>query len=201
VVGALLPGRSWTTTPTSHPYTLDGRQIDVGGTEIGECGVAHPELTRGLAMGIGLDRVFMLRKGIDDIRLLRSTDPRVASQMLDLEPYRPVSKQPAAWRDLSIATGESDLAEDLGDRVRAALGKRASLVEEVTILSETPYSALPEAARARLGIRPGQKNVALRVVLRDLERSLPKRAASALRDEVYAALHQGTVFVWAVPRS
>ena len=40
---------------------------------------------------------------IDDIRVLRSTDPRIAAQMLDLAPYRPVSSQPAIERDLSIA--------------------------------------------------------------------------------------------------
>src|SRR5262249_31122441 len=85
---ALLPGRAWTTTPAVHPYTLAGRQIDVDGIEIGECGLAHPEVASGLAMGLGLDRILMLRKGIDDIRLLRSSDPRVASQMIDLAPYR-----------------------------------------------------------------------------------------------------------------
>jgi phenylalanyl-tRNA synthetase alpha chain len=51
-------------------------------------------------MGIGRDRVLMVRKGIDDIRLLRSTDPRIATQMLDLDPYRPVSSQPAIRRDV-----------------------------------------------------------------------------------------------------
>ena len=39
----------------------------------------------GLAMGLGLDRLLMLRKGIADIRLLRcAADPRVAAQMRDL---------------------------------------------------------------------------------------------------------------------
>jgi phenylalanyl-tRNA synthetase alpha chain len=33
----------------------------------------------------------VLRKGIPDITLLRSPDARVAEQMLDLEPYRPVA--------------------------------------------------------------------------------------------------------------
>ena len=66
--------------------------------------LAGPASTRrapGLAMGLGLDRALMLRKGIGDIRLLRSADPRVADQLLDLEPYRPVSSMPPARRDLS----------------------------------------------------------------------------------------------------
>jgi tRNA synthetases class II core domain (F) len=38
----------------------------------------------GLALGMGLDRLLMLVKHIPDIRLLRSVDPRIAGQMLDL---------------------------------------------------------------------------------------------------------------------
>ena len=57
---------------------------------------------------MGLDRLLMLRKGIPDIRLLRSADPRVAGQMTDLEPYRPVSYLPAVTRDLSVAISVGD---------------------------------------------------------------------------------------------
>ncbi len=211
VVEAALPGRALRCSPASHPYTTDGLQIDVeiGGewVEIGECGLALPALLdeaglhagirSGLAMGLGLDRLLMLRKGIDDIRLLRAEDPRVARQMLDLEPYRPVSSQPAARRDLSIATDAEDTPEELGDRVRAALGEREACVEAVEVVSETPGEALPPAAIARLGLLPGQKNVLVRVVLRHLERSLAHEEANGLRDEIYAALHRGTVWCWA----
>jgi phenylalanyl-tRNA synthetase alpha chain len=74
-------------------------------------------------MGLGLDRLVMLVKGIDDIRLLRSTDPRVADQMGDLTPYRPVSSMPATTRDLSLAVAERLDAELLGDRVRRMAGR------------------------------------------------------------------------------
>ncbi|MGC4121196.1 MAG: hypothetical protein QM765_42790 [Myxococcales bacterium] len=211
VVQAALPGRIHRVQQTAHPYTTGGLQIDVeaGGewVEIGECGLALPALlsesgvpvpgTSGLAMGLGLDRVLMLRKGLDDIRLLRSQDPRVAGQMLDLEPWRPVSAMPPVRRDLSLALPEDETAEELGDRVRAALGARADLVEAVQVLSETPWAALPEAARARLGMAPGQKNVLVRVVLRSLERTLTSEECNALRDEVYAALHRGSAWAWA----
>ena len=110
VVTALLPGRTWRWTSTSHPYTREGRQVDVVDddqlVEVAECGLAAPHVLAaagmeprdwsGLALGIGLDRILMLRKGIPDIRLLRSGDPRISSQMLDLSPYRPVSDLPPA---------------------------------------------------------------------------------------------------------
>jgi phenylalanyl-tRNA synthetase alpha chain len=211
VVRALLPGCEPRTTPARHPYTTDGLQIDVRqGTEwveIGECGLAHPALlaesgldtvrTTGLAMGLGMDRILMLRKGLDDIRLLRAEDPRIASQLLDLEPYREVSSMPAVRRDLSLVLEGDTTSEELGDVVRAVLGSRAALVESVEVLSETPREALPPAAIQRLGISPGQKNVLLRVVLRALDRSLTHAECNALRDTLYAALHRGTAWQWA----
>ncbi|MFF5296010.1 PheS-related mystery ligase SrmL [Paractinoplanes globisporus] len=195
---AALPHVPWRTSPADHPYTTGGLEIEAradDGTwvEVGECGYAAAHVLRrpgvtGLALGLGLDRLLMLRKGIDDIRLLRSPDPRVASQMADLTPYRPVSSHPAAHRDLSVALPADVTAEDLGDRVRDLLGTDATLVEEVTILSVTPAAALPPTSRDRLALRDDEANVLLRVVLRDLHGALPKRRANALRDRLWTGL-------------
>jgi phenylalanyl-tRNA synthetase alpha chain len=209
--GAMLPNTPLTLTSASHPYTVNGLEVHalVSGqrVEILECGLAAPPVLdgaglrsdehNGLAMGIGLDRMLMLRKGIDDIRALRSTDPRVAVQMLDLEPYRAVSAQPPIRRDLSIAVGADTTPEELGDRTRQALGSRCAGVEAIDVVSETPYTDLPAAARERLGIGPEQKNVLLRLVMRHLERTLTAAEANALRDEIYAVLHEGSVHSWA----
>lgn len=206
VVHAAVPGAEYRTTPAVHPYTEHGRQVDVlvrdEWLEIAECGYAArhvlrraglPDSVTGLAMGLGLDRLVMLRKDIPDIRLLFSTDPRIAVQMLDLLPYRPVSKHPPITRDLSIAVDSLADEETLGDVVRDVIG---DLAEEICVLSETPVEALPEAARARLGASPGQKNVLLRLVLRDLSRTLSDDEANAARDAVYAAVHEGSVSQW-----
>ena len=211
VVGAALPGAEHRVVPAVHPYTVDGLQIDVlyrgEWVEVGECGMALPALLAeagldtsaytGLAMGLGLDRLLMLAKGIDDIRLLRSPDPRISRQMLDLEPYRPVSNQPPIRRDLSVAVPADREPEELGDRVRAALGERVSSLKAVEVIAETPYEQVPPVARERIGMRPGQKNVLIRVVIRDLERTLTSDEANALRDAVYAAIHEGDAWQWA----
>jgi phenylalanyl-tRNA synthetase alpha chain len=201
---ALVPGRQHREEPRVHPYTCTGRQVEVADgrrwIEVWECGLAHPAVLEraglggrsGLALGMGLDRLLMLRKGIPDIRLLRSTDPRVVAQMSDLSPYVPVSAMPAVRRDLSIAVSAEDDAELLGDRVRDALGPDAGAVEEVTILSRTTWDDVSEAARERLGMRHEQVNVLVRVVLRHLERTLTDEEANVLRDRVYLALHRGT---------
>jgi phenylalanyl-tRNA synthetase alpha chain len=90
-----------------------------------------------------------------------------------------------------VAVGADVTPEELGDRVRAALGADADKVEEVAVVSETAPADLPAAARARLGIGDGQKNVLLRVVLRRLDRALVRDEANALRDAVHACLHEG----------
>jgi phenylalanyl-tRNA synthetase alpha chain len=213
VVEALLPGAQWRALPASHPYTLDGREVEVlaGGewVELLECGRAHPHVLaagglgghRGLAMGIGLDRAVMLRKGIADIRLLRSDDPRVAAQMRDLEAYREVSAQPPARRDLSIACAPGLTDQDLGDRVRGALGAQAAeWVEEVAVAARTAAAGLPAVARERIGIADDQENLLVRVVLRHPTRSLAKAEANGLRDRIYAALHEGAEWEWAGAR-
>jgi phenylalanyl-tRNA synthetase alpha chain len=209
LVGALLPGRRWRLEYRRHPYTVDGAQLDVehdgAWVEVAECGLAHPAVLAraglrgwsGLALGMGLDRMLMLLKGIPDIRLLRSAEPAVADQLLDLEPYRPVSAMPPVRRDLSIAVAADDLAEDLGDRVRDALGADAEVVETVEILQETPCADLPPQALARLGARNDQKNLLVRLVLRPTGTTLSDHEANVLRDRVYAALHRGSVHQWA----
>jgi phenylalanyl-tRNA synthetase alpha chain len=216
VAGALLPGAPLRIDPASHPYTVDGLEVHVcvrgAWVEVLECGLALPRLLAeagydatthsGLAMGIGLDRALMLRKGIDDIRALRSEDPRIAAQMSDLDPYRPVSSQPAIQRDLSIAVTSDRTAEELGDRIRATLPERiAAGLEEIRVVSETSYAELSTAARRRLGIEPQQKNVLLRLVIRDLARTLTSHEANELRDRVYDVLHEGSVKTWAARES
>lgn len=203
VLTALTPGRRRHEVPKSHPYTMDGRELNVeagdGWVEVGECGVAHPGVLAraglsgwsGLAMGLGLDRLLMLRKAVPDIRLLRSADPRIAGQWADLEPYRPVSNLPAIVRDISVAVADDAVVEEIGDQVRDALGEDAELLEEVRIVSATPYRELPERARERLGITEGQQNLLIRLVIRPPVVTLTDARANELRDRVYRAVHRG----------
>ena len=211
LLGALIPDLPYRQEPRTHPYTRRGRQVDVRQdarwVEVWECGLAHPGVLAaaglashgGLALGMGLDRMLMLIKGIPDIRLLRSADPRIADQMRDLARYQPVSSMPPITRDLSVAVAEDEDGETLGDRVRDALGGDAPCVEEVRVLSATACDRLPASAVRRLGLRPGQKNLLVRVVLRDLEKTLTNEAANSLRDRIYLAIHQGTEYQWAHP--
>jgi phenylalanyl-tRNA synthetase alpha chain len=210
VVDAVRPGAESSTPDSPHPYTVHGREIYLDGVEIGECGLAHPEVLRGaglpagasgLAMGLGLDRLTMLIKGIDDIRLLRAVDPRISSQMNDLDPYRPVSAQPPIRRDLSLALDEIPDAELLGDQIREILGDLASVIEAVEVGPVIAYADLPETARVRMGMSPGQVNTLVRVTLRDHDRTLTDDDANAIRDELYWGLHRGHAGEWQSSRA
>ncbi|MDJ0707450.1 MAG: hypothetical protein QNJ46_29600 [Leptolyngbyaceae cyanobacterium MO_188.B28] len=205
VIEVALPSCRYRVIPAHHPYTIDGLQIDVKvgaeWVEIGECGMTAPvilaqagldtDVMTGLAMGLGLDRMLMIRKGIDDIRLLRSEDSRVAKQMLDLSPYVRVSNQPPVRRDLSIAVDKNLMAEELGDRIREAMHDCIDSLESVEILDETLYENLPLIAHQRMGMRPGQKNVLLRLVIRHPVWTLTSEEANKIRDQVYYTVHQG----------
>jgi phenylalanyl-tRNA synthetase alpha chain len=62
-----------------------GRWLEIGG-----CGMVHPEVLRqvsidpeeyqGFAFGMGLDRIAMLRYGVDDLRLFFENDLRFLRQ-------------------------------------------------------------------------------------------------------------------------
>lgn len=207
LVQAVLPGAEWKTTDAAHPYTVGGRQIDVlhegRWLELAECGRIHPDVLRGsgldperwsgLALGMGLERALMLRKGIPDIRYLRAEDPRIATQMLTLEPWQHVSPLPAVRRDISVVLAAHEDEETLGDRIRTALGDDADVIESVDVLGRTSHEDLPEAARSRLGTQHGQVNLLLRIVLRPIDRTLTSVQANTIRNAIYQAVHEGPV--------
>lgn len=207
LVEAVLPGAEWAVTHVTHPYMVGGRQIDVRHNgewlELAECGRIHPDVLRGsgldparwsgLALGMGLERALMLRKGIPDIRYLRAEDPRTASQMRTLEPWQHVSLKPASRRDISVVLAVDEDEETLGDRVRIALGDDAAVIESVEVLSRTAHEDLPDTARTRLGTQDGQVNLLLRIILRPIDRTLTSEQANMTRNAIYVAVHEGPV--------
>ncbi|MCI4658511.1 PheS-related mystery ligase SrmL [Cryobacterium zhongshanensis] len=207
LVEAVLPGAEWRAVPAVHPYTIQGCQVDVlvdaEWLELAECGLIAPHILAaagldpdtwsGLALGMGLDRALMLRKGIPDIRLLRAADPRIGQQMLNLSPWQAVSVMPPIRRDISIVVDADADSETLGDRARAALGDRIDDLESVEVLNVTAHADLPRGAQDRLQLRPDQANALVRLTLRPLSKTLTDPEANTIRDDIYRALHEGPV--------
>ena len=206
-MSSVVPGMVRRMTRTTHPYTVGGRQVDVrvgsAWLELAECGLVAPTVVAaagldpaqwsGLALGMGLDRALMLRKGIDDIRMIRSNDDRAVRKLGDLLPWRPVSMLPPIRRDLSVVVDAGMDSETLGDRIRTALPDRADDVESVELLSLTSWADLAPAARDRLQIREHQANALIRLVLRPISRTMTAAEANRIRDRAYRALHEGPV--------
>jgi hypothetical protein len=126
-----------------------------------------------------------------------SADPRIAGQMADLAPWRPVSAMPPVRRDLSVAVAADDAAEDLGDRVRDAVGPDADASRRSPCWPRRPTTGSHPRPSPAWASPPHQKNLLVRVVLRHLERTLTDEEANQLRDRAYAALHQGSAHQWA----
>jgi phenylalanyl-tRNA synthetase alpha chain len=80
--------------PSFFPFTEPSAEIDMsfgeGWLEVGGCGMVHPTVLRnvgidperyqGFAFGMGLDRLTMLRYGVDDLRLFFTNDLRFLRQ-------------------------------------------------------------------------------------------------------------------------
>ena len=201
-----VPDAAWVHSDSPHHYTEGGIEINVLNdgqpVEVLECGcIAKSLLQRlhidparhgGLALGMGLDRLTMLRKGIPDIRLLRDTNERVQAQMHDLQPWRAVSRLPSITRDISLAVTPGQSEELLTEKMLLAAGECSGWIEEMQIIGRWGEAQLPAQAIERLGLLPGQENVLLRVVLRDCSRSITAAEANALYQRIQTALHEGT---------
>lgn len=80
--------------PSFFPFTEPSAEMDMswngGWLEIGGCGMVHPEVFRhvnidserfrGFAFGLGVERLAMLRYGVNDLRLFFSNDMRFLQQ-------------------------------------------------------------------------------------------------------------------------
>lgn len=205
VFDAVCPDAEIVMYEADHPYTVDGievyARIDGVEIEVLEAGIIDPKVLisaginpedySGLALGMGVERLIMSRKKLPDIRLIRSTDPRIAKQMEDFEVYRPVSNLPAIQRDLSYCISSHDSEEDICENIQIAFGMGSELIEEVIIIERTPFDNLHPNAIKRLGAKKEQDNVLVRIILRHPDRTLLKEEAAALYRAAYPLIHMG----------
>jgi phenylalanyl-tRNA synthetase alpha chain len=203
---AACPDAEMIVLEAKHPYTVDGIEVyakaDGKEIEVLEAGLIHPDVLRnsgidpekysGLASGMGVERLIMARKSLPDIRLIRSTDPRVIKQMTNMEKFKSVSDQPAISRDMSYIVSKNDSEEDICEDIRNVFGDQSDLLEEVKILERTPYDKLHPIAREKLGASENQDNVLVRIILRHPDKTLTKKEAADLYEMAYPKLHKGT---------
>jgi len=139
---------------------------------------------------MGLDRLVMIIKEIDDIRILRLSDSRIKCQIENLDKFVEVSDQPATKRVLSYSASVDKTEEDVCEEIRDELGPEAVYIEEVQY-SEIPYEQLPAKARENLGIHPDQKNVVATLIFRSPEGSLQRPMVNEWMQRLYPKLNKG----------
>lgn len=194
----------WRYNETEHNYTDDGIEVEIyhNGVwlEVLECGLIGQHILKehglegyhGLALGLGLERLVMIIKSIVDIRVLYSEDKRIKEQLIHLKKYKEVSKQPSMKRDLSIAVCDSVLIEELTEKILSNVTDNVKeKIESIELLNETNYENLNNIAIDRLGIIPNQKNMLIRIVVRDLTRSLMNEEANTIYTTIYQIIHEG----------
>lgn len=195
----------WRYNETSHNYTDEGIEVEIyyqnRWLEILECGLISKTLLdnhglseyTGLALGMGLERLAMIIKNIDDIRILNSNNPLIQKQLTNLNKYKPISNQPSTKRDLSIAVDKELLEEELTELILESISEETqSTIESIGIIAQTNYEDLPTVAQERLGMNSTQKNILLRIVLRDIERTLTSEEANGIYMQIYQKVHKGT---------
>lgn len=199
----------WRYNETSHNYTDEGIEVEIkykgNWLEILECGLISQKLLEqhdlsdysGLALGLGLERLVMIMKDIDDIRVLLDKRESIQSQLTNLKKYKQVSNQPATKRDLSIAIEENINEEELTELILKNTNiETQNIIETIKVISETSYLDLPQVAIERLGIKSGQKNILLRIVLRDLAKTLESQEANDIYTQIYQKIHKGSGGYW-----
>lgn len=204
ILNSVVPGYKYRANEVKHPYTINGLEVEIlvngNWLEVLECGEAHPVILEnagldskeysGLALGMGLDRLVMIIKDIDDIRVLRSSDLRIKRQMSNLDKFIKVSDQPSAERVLSYSTSTDKTEEDVCEEIRDELGPESTYIEEIQY-SEILYEQLSIKARGNLGIRPDQKNVVVTIIFRSPEGSLHRTMVNEWMRRLYPKLNKG----------
>lgn len=171
----------------TFPFTDPSTQIEIEHNgrwlEIVGAGIVHtqvlknlnidPEEYNGWAFGFGLERLAMIKMGIDDIRVFWSDDERITSQFKDINStYTEVSKFPMSYRDISFIVGKDVSLNNYYEIVRECGG---DLVEEVKILDTYENDEKFGADK---------KSYTFRIVYRSPERTLTNDEVNAIQDTI-----------------
>ncbi|MFA6535911.1 MAG: hypothetical protein WC250_02065 [Candidatus Paceibacterota bacterium] len=177
----------WKVIPDDFPYTHQSVEMDImmngNWLEILGAGLVRdivlenlgvdPKVYNGWAFGFGLDRLAMIKMGINDIRVLWSDDERITRQFTSLDSkFKEVSKYPQAVRDISFIVGKGVGLNNYYEIVRDCGG---NLIEEVKLLDTYDDEK-----------KFGKDNISytFRVVYRSPERTLTSKEINDIHEQI-----------------
>jgi len=132
-----------------------------------------PKIYNGWAFGFGVERLAMMKAGVQDIRILWSEDKRVTKQFTSIDSkYVEVSKYPPATRDISFIVSKGVVPNNFYEIARELGG---DLIEEVTLIDA--YENDEKLGR-------GKKSYTFRVVYRSFEQTLTGEEIAHLHTKI-----------------
>ncbi len=170
----------------TFPYTVESLEMDIkfngNWLEVNGAGLVNPvvlekfgidpKIYNGWAFGFG-ERLAMIKMEIPDIRILWSTDERIASQFKDINSkFTEVSKFPATTRDISFII-DKDI--NLNDYYEIVRDYADNLIEEVKLLDE--YENEEKFGKDK-------KSYTFRIVYRSSERTLTNEEINKIQAEI-----------------
>jgi len=127
----------------------------------------------GWAFGFGLERLGIIKMEIPDIRIFWSKDPRIISQLKDLNnKYKEVSKYPETSRDISFIIDKNINLNNYYEIVRDFA---ENLIEEVKLLDSYEDDA-------KFG--KDKKSYTFRIVYRSPERTLTAEEVNEIQEKI-----------------
>ncbi|XP_057515524.1 phenylalanine--tRNA ligase, chloroplastic/mitochondrial-like [Amaranthus tricolor] len=168
---------------TYFPFTNPSYELEIffqdKWLEVLGCGVMEREILKSnakpdnyaWAFGLGLERLAMVLFDIPDIRLFWSSDERFTSQFTKGQlgvKFKPFSKFPPCYKDMSFWINESFTENNLCEVVRDIAG---DLVEEVSLIDNFTN-------------KKGMTSHCYRIAYRSMERSLTDEEINDLQSKV-----------------
>lgn len=132
-----------------------------------------PEIYNGWAFGFGLERLAMVKMGINDIRVFWSNDERITSQFKDIDSkFKEVSKYPETSRDISFII---DKSVNLNNYYEIVRDFAENLIEEVKLVDEFENDEKFGADK---------KSYTFRIVYRSPERTLTAEEVNEIQEKI-----------------
>lgn len=131
----------------------------------------------GWAFGLGLERIAMVLFNIADIRLFWSQEPRFFQQFEagKVTKFKPFSKYPPCWRDMSFWTGEKPFhLNDMCDVVRDVVGNLAEEISEASVKANCVWTAMANSVHLQVDNfthpETGRQSMTFRINYRSMEK-------------------------------
>ncbi|PIS32144.1 hypothetical protein COT40_01580 [Candidatus Peregrinibacteria bacterium CG08_land_8_20_14_0_20_41_10] len=171
----------------SFPFTDPSIQLEIKFNdqwmEVTGAGLVHaqclknfgidPEIYNGWAFSFGVERLAMIKMGINDIRIFWSEDTRITGQFKDINSkYKEVSKYPETSRDISFII---DKNLNLNNYYEIVRDFAENLIEEVRLIDE--YEDENKFGQ-------GKKSYTFRIVYRSPERTLTNEEINKIQEKI-----------------